>query len=714
MTFIVVRLEAESGANCEISLDLAEMRHLPAIAFQVLGDMAKDLLPGKEIARLTYVDDEGDHCTLAAESIADALDFTESVDEGVNLLKLRVVTKTVPEAAAVAQAPPAEREQQQAVPAAATKRQDYHFNVVCDKSGMCPIVGKRYNKKGQDYDLCESEFNKLPVEAQAAFVCIASPGDAPVPAIPGAEVTNTCPVFEQDAKVAAFERLLEHSDPTVRAAAELALADSKAAMEIRFASPPHQPVVHVGVTCDVSGMCPIVGVRYTKRGENYDLCEAEFEKLSDEERADFIRVPLPGCRATVIEELESRHGWDESCLKEVVDSPFAALLESLLHHFPCEKHAEVGAAVEPIFGVPRDCFLPCLKEFQKGIESLRPAIEGALEAGEVGPALAGLSACCRDVVERAEECKTHDAAAVEAFVREVEGSYECHLYDQEGKNNWHFVELRRSPESRSPDLTWSNRAGVTWALTPSVDAYGIAKLLVASDCIYFADGHRVCEIQRDDEGRLMGVLGPHGELYTREPAGSPTSEKNSMEEHASEDDSASNTFEVVSRSFDTFSDASSETCRAQAGQVAMAAVVYSSLEVTRDQWMFEDVELRGDATKEFSELLKPYPNVTQAYRLGCVAISPGAGGNETTAVSKIVVQNTGAVPWSDFSSIRSVAGPSHGLCEMMLGAVPAGDKVEIVLDLTIKEGEGGRSAWAMCDQGGEPFGPLLLFESVHM
>ena len=36
---------------------------------------------------------------------------------------------------------------------------------------------------------------------------------------------------------------------------------------------------HQGIVCDKSGMNPIVGTRYSLRGQNYDLCEAEFLKV---------------------------------------------------------------------------------------------------------------------------------------------------------------------------------------------------------------------------------------------------------------------------------------------------------------------------------------------------------------------------------------------------------------------------------------------------
>merc|ERR1719502_1863829 len=53
------------------------------------------------------------------------------------------------------------------------------------------------------------------------------------------------------------------------------------------------PGVHDGVTCDKSGMCPIVGNRYHLTGHNYDLCEAEYMKLDAKEQAHFRKIPPP-------------------------------------------------------------------------------------------------------------------------------------------------------------------------------------------------------------------------------------------------------------------------------------------------------------------------------------------------------------------------------------------------------------------------------------
>merc|ERR1719482_2247984 len=64
---------------------------------------------------------------------------------------------------------------------------------------------------------------------------------------------------------------------------------------------PHAPEatlgVHDGVTCDKSGVCPIVGNRYHLVGHNYDLCEAEFNKLDEVQKA-LYRVIAPPTTTT--------------------------------------------------------------------------------------------------------------------------------------------------------------------------------------------------------------------------------------------------------------------------------------------------------------------------------------------------------------------------------------------------------------------------------
>ena len=62
-----------------------------------------------------------------------------------------------------------------------------HIGIVCDRSGMSPIVGPRYNVPGANYDLCEAEFDQLPESERVLYVKIAHPGDEPQPCLPGAQ-----------------------------------------------------------------------------------------------------------------------------------------------------------------------------------------------------------------------------------------------------------------------------------------------------------------------------------------------------------------------------------------------------------------------------------------------------------------------------------------------------------------------------------------------
>lgn len=54
------------------------------------------------------------------------------------------------------------------------------------------------------------------------------------------------------------------------------------------------PAIHFGVTCDKSGMSPIVGPRYHVPDADYDLCEEEYNKLPEAERLTFVKIERPG------------------------------------------------------------------------------------------------------------------------------------------------------------------------------------------------------------------------------------------------------------------------------------------------------------------------------------------------------------------------------------------------------------------------------------
>ena len=56
---------------------------------------------------------------------------------------------------------------------------------------------------------------------------------------------------------------------------------------------PQELGYHPGVTCDRTGQNPIIGNRYKLQDENYDVCEAEYLKMPEEEQAQYTCVPPP-------------------------------------------------------------------------------------------------------------------------------------------------------------------------------------------------------------------------------------------------------------------------------------------------------------------------------------------------------------------------------------------------------------------------------------
>jgi len=52
--------------------------------------------------------------------------------------------------------------------------------------------------------------------------------------------------------------------------------------------------VHKGITCDRSDQCPIIGPRYHLEGQDYDLCQEEFDKCSEAEQVMYVRIDRPG------------------------------------------------------------------------------------------------------------------------------------------------------------------------------------------------------------------------------------------------------------------------------------------------------------------------------------------------------------------------------------------------------------------------------------
>jgi len=111
-----------------------------------------------------------------------------------------------------------------------------HPYITCDGSGESPLSGTRYHRIDHDFDLCEAEFAKLPESEKQQYEIILRPGSTP----------------------------------------------------IRY-----EPVIHFGIVCGASNKGPIVGTRFHKIGEDYDLCQVEFSKLEEKEKRLYELIVHP-------------------------------------------------------------------------------------------------------------------------------------------------------------------------------------------------------------------------------------------------------------------------------------------------------------------------------------------------------------------------------------------------------------------------------------
>ena len=147
-----------------------------------------------------------------------------------------------------------------------------HEGVTCDKSGMSPIVGDRYHLVGHNYDLCEAEWRKLTAPEQAKFRKVAPPPEGAAAAAAAAAMARAKASGKQpEAEVQAPKR----DERDLGTQVEEAISKG----------------IHPGVECDRSGQCPIVGTRYNLRGHNFDLCQAEFDKIPSAERPLYEAIP---------------------------------------------------------------------------------------------------------------------------------------------------------------------------------------------------------------------------------------------------------------------------------------------------------------------------------------------------------------------------------------------------------------------------------------
>eukprot|EP00913_Durusdinium_trenchii_P035784 g33485.t1 len=88
---VEIQICVDNQVKDGVCMQSDEMRAMPELAFHVICQRVEQALCGKVLKRITYIDDEGDACTLTKGSLADALDQCRN-----GLLYLHVVEEPQP------------------------------------------------------------------------------------------------------------------------------------------------------------------------------------------------------------------------------------------------------------------------------------------------------------------------------------------------------------------------------------------------------------------------------------------------------------------------------------------------------------------------------------------------------------------------------------------------------------------------------------------
>jgi len=168
-----------------------------------------------------------------------------------------------------------------------------HYGIQCDVTGMNPIIGTRYKKNNEDYDLCQEAFNKLSEEEAQQFVHIDTPLQA-------AEIRQQ-EAQEEQALIADLLSSLGETHTTE--VLEYALQQPETA-DVS----PQAGLEHPGIWCDECNMKPIRGARYMRQMQldTFDLCKGCYNALSESDQSEFkVIEPVEPAAAVHVEQAEA-------------------------------------------------------------------------------------------------------------------------------------------------------------------------------------------------------------------------------------------------------------------------------------------------------------------------------------------------------------------------------------------------------------------------
>eukprot|EP00445_Apocalathium_hangoei_P009095 CAMPEP_0203879530 /NCGR_PEP_ID=MMETSP0359-20131031/23974_1 /ASSEMBLY_ACC=CAM_ASM_000338 /TAXON_ID=268821 /ORGANISM="Scrippsiella Hangoei, Strain SHTV-5" /LENGTH=669 /DNA_ID=CAMNT_0050798971 /DNA_START=53 /DNA_END=2062 /DNA_ORIENTATION=+ len=613
---------------------------------------------GEEVSRLTYLDDEGDQCTLNGRTLKDAVDFAE-LNQATGYLKLRLAIFVMGKS----------RDS-----AAADDMNDKEAEGASEREALVEAALQALNQMATGSDLRElipklagaglriiGELQDPSLYALIDILCALQEGGVKVDSVP-----SLLPQF-----VAAFEQVpADRQADLLDMLKEVAKKVVQELREEQAKEESKEVEVHVHVICDGCETVPILGNRYKSLDtDDFDLCQACYQR-EDRDASRWVRAK-------------------SDVTGSVVASFFGGKpVESVHYGVGCD-----GCLMFPIVGKRFKCldlddFDLCQACWAKSLADPDTAGRRFQEV-----ALGGCVVACGPAIQAMEACssspKDNDSSNGSCG-----GAGEPE--DATAEANAKVPEDEEEP-SKKDDASMQVEAARV-----ALGSMGEEEVKAVLDNLLQHSDAKVREAalaalraasEADDDSEEPQEAPPEREREAQEEK-----EVQAPSEHNTEDE-----WEIMAE------DEPERLVSAPSARILCSAPLTLGIEAQ------ETEDARGDATEEFAGLLSGSGLPTsQAYRVGRVIVPTGEV--SIPACAKVVVQNDGKVAWPESAALALVLGEDMGLPFLQLGAMAPGEAAEIILDLSVpprKAPGSSRCAWALIDATtGATLGPLLLFEAV--
>lgn len=751
-----------AGAEIDVvHLDWQESMEMKDQAFTEIERRAREAVPALSIKHLTYLDDEGDSCTLTRETLIDALSFASSPVEAtpIRSLQLHIHSPDIDSPAC----PYETRDVQECVAESASIMSSQFGNtmsssaevhaVSCDNCKIDPILGLRFKSLlHDDFNLCQKCFSSAPRQPLEWVQVAMAPG------VDEASCSNS------EAREMAVEEELDDSPREI--AAELA---SIAEMQQDIAELTKE-VAEIDAAMVNANSSQADEVEKEEKEIEEPEEEAEYEyKEQNEETTDnatiakeeesqevvklinleggaSVRLILGKCGQTlkgiriksgasvVLKPVEGGN-FDARIAgtKEQAESAEQMIRDLIVQRVSESDAATVNANTPQVDEAEEELEEEQQQEEEEEIDEEILETETIADEGETQIVAQAIAKTAKELAESAL------AKAVEDVEREpLEKEEEIFkagtmlLYQKSEETEELPVTLVkvhyddhppyytiRMPDGREKQTIRSKLAHMRDDVDVQAKEQDRETANVSTEVLQAIENPAVCKKAIE---RLLHHPSEEVRKLVHASIAQVVAESSECEERQKEANinqvphsgPAEQELEVVAEAVGTID----ENTVVDESVSKNSAKVISSEELVLGIEAWEDAGARGDATNDLEDVVATY-QASQVYRIGRMMISATddlTTGEGVPVSARIQVVNDGECDWPETTTLVHRSGPACDCSCMQLGELKVGEATELSMDLLVPLSCGvgtsrSLSIWTFADSvGGKSFGPALCFE----